>query len=187
MRIFLAILLMVFVGCSSIDIETIEQRPNGLTYYKGTDRLVNGIVTRRFEDGGLAEKANYTSGKQVGKWFTYDYQGNDFTHGYGIELDQQIINDNRKMNLANVTLSINVEKDYQYASIALPDITPNTAFGQVLQLRNSIYDQYSKQHHFKDVFIFYRSTEYRFTNAQYSGNICLDTTLSNDDIIINVR
>lgn len=187
MRIFLTINLIIFIGCSSVDIEAVELQPDGLTYYKGTNRRVDGMVTRRFENGQLAEKTNYKSGKQIGKWFAYDHQGNDFTHGYGIGLNQQTIRANRKLDLSNVTLSINIEKDYQYASVALPDNSPNIAFAQVLQLRNSIYTNYYENHHFKDVFIFYRSTEYRFLNSHYTANISLDTIISNDGIIINVR
>jgi hypothetical protein len=189
MRFLIAlILLSIFTGCSSsIDIETVELRTDGLTYYKGTSKLVDGTVTRKFENGRLAEKVTYESGKQLGKWFSYDYDGNYVTHGYGVELDQQIISTNEKLNLSNTTLSIHNEGDYRSASIALRDDLPEVTIRQLLQFRNSIFALYSGKHQFKDVDIYYKSNQYRFLNLDYSSNISLDTTKSNDRLIINVR
>src|SRR3954470_15389845 len=90
-------LLTIFSCSSSIDSDSIELRGDGLTYYKGTGNLVDGLVIRKFQDGHIAEKLTYKSGKQIGPWTTYDYQGDDFTHGYGFDLDKQIIIDHKKL------------------------------------------------------------------------------------------
>jgi hypothetical protein len=187
MRAFTIILLLIFVGCSSIDIESVEQRTNGLTYYKGTNRLVDGTVIRRFENGVLAEKANYKSGKQIGDWFTYEQNGKVFTHGYGIDIAQKIINNNQNLNLSNANISINVEGNYQYASVALTENAPNVTVAQLLQLRNSIWHEYHADYRFKDVFILYGLNQYRFLKSDYSSKVSLDTVKTNEGLIINVR
>jgi hypothetical protein len=188
MRLLTFIFLLTLFGCSSpIDINSVELRPNGLTYYKRTNNLVNGLVTRKFENGRVAEEVTYKSGKQIGKWSTYDYNGDDFTHGYGFDLDKQIIIENKKANLSNVTVSVNVEGNYQYASVALPETFADISISELLNLRNAIFNQYSEKHHFTDIFINYKRKEYRFLNTNYSTDLSLDTVKSNENTIINVR
>ena len=188
MRLLIFISLLILFGCSSsIDIDSVESRPDGLTYHKGTNDLVDGVVIRKFENGRVAEKLTYKLGKQIGKWSSYDYNGNDFTHGYGFDLEKQIIIDNKKLNLTNVTVSINVEKNYRYASVSLPDTSSDIFISDFLNLRNSIYNRYSQKHDFNDVFINFKRNEYRFLNASYSANLFLDTVKSNEKIIVNVR
>jgi hypothetical protein len=167
--------------------QDIEMRSDGLTYYKNTNELVDGKAVRKFEDGIIAETANYEKGKQVGKWNSYDHQGDDFTHGYIIAIAEEIISSNKNLQLANATLSINFEGDYKYASFGIPGNSPEPGNADLLNIRNIIFKKYKDNHQFKDVFIFYKDKQYRFEKVNYFVPISYDTVKINDGIIINVR
>jgi hypothetical protein len=188
MRTLIFIFLITLISCSSpIDMNKIEDRSDALTYFKGTNKLVSGTVIRKFEDGRVVEKDHSKEGKQLGKWFSYDYDGNDFNHGYSILLDPGVIAANKNLNLTNSTLSFNIEGDYKHAALELPANSLKPGKSDLLALRNSIYNRYKGEYEFNDVYIFYRKEQYRFDKSNYSQTTVYDTILNSDRIIINVR
>ncbi|SHE42868.1 toxin-antitoxin system YwqK family antitoxin [Flavisolibacter ginsengisoli] len=187
MKLFISILFVILVGCSTTDMNNIEVRSDRLAYYKGTDKLVDGTVIRRFENGRIAERMNYKSGKQLGKWYTYDYDGNDFTHGVAIALNDRIIIAYRQFDLSKADFSINTEDTYKYASLELPSPAFKPGIQELLRLRTEIYNQYKDEYNFRDIYIHVGAEEYRFDKEIYSEVISSDTVKTNDGLMINVH
>ncbi len=188
MRLLFFTYLLIFLSCCSTDITSIEEREDGVTYYKGTNKLVEGTVIRRFENGSVAEKMTYQSGREVGSWSTYDYQGKDFTHGIFLLLNESIIATQPFFSLSKAQFSINTEGEYTYASLSLPMLSFDPSLADLLALRTAIYTNYKDDHHFRDVSIHLGNKEYRFEKEVYPKDVLTtDTIEANDRLIIHVR
>ena len=140
----------------------VEEREDGLTYYKATDSLVAGTVIRKFETGRTAERNHYENGKRIGDWFAYGYSGEDFMHGYSVELDTAILNNNKDLILINSTLSFTTEYPYKYAALFIPDISSSPTQLDLIKLNNENSAVYKNNYEFENIHIYYKRFQYRF-------------------------
>ncbi len=93
MKFILAISLLLFASCKNhIDVDNTEQREHGLSYIKGTNKLVDGKVVRK-SGGKMIELQSYKDGKMIGPFFQYD--GQVVTKGFGIESENLRAGDRR--------------------------------------------------------------------------------------------
>jgi hypothetical protein len=117
MRPLLYISLLLLTACKSqIDINTIEQREHGLSYIKGTNKLVDGEVIRKFDNGRIASRESYKDGKAIGNWYAYGFDGETVSQGFGIDAkkyEQKFSN----VDLTYSFLSINIEGSFAFATL----------------------------------------------------------------------
>lgn len=194
-RLLGIILLILFIAsCSidTIDIEAIETRKNGLTYFKATDKLVTGIVTRKFEKGGLAEKVEYKNGKQLGKWYFYD-GSEDYIAGQGLSVDypEKIKKEFSDFDLNNLTLSFDTEGvalPYDHCTINLLESTSNKNLPELIKFTNAIYSYFLDTYKIKRLSIVHGHFYYRFEKLPVDINhFKADTTDHFDDKLIEIN
>jgi len=181
MRLHIIILLFLFVGCkSSININNIEQRDHGLTYIKGTDKLVDGKVVLKLENGKTAELHNFKDGKPIGKWYAYGDNGKVLSHGFGVDAKkyEKKLGD---INLTNSFLSINQTGDFTYATFYLDN---NKLFDNpniMVNLSKEIFEEYSVQYKFEDLFLYDKEHEYTISKTAINNNSYKIDTINGKD------
>jgi hypothetical protein len=188
MRLFISILLILFAGCKSrVDIDHVEQREHGLTYMKGTNKLVDGQVVRKFENGRTAEVSNYRNGKPIGNWYAYGYDGEVVSHGFGVDAEKY----GRTLAIAdmeNAVLSINIEGSFSYATLYVDN---NRIFEDVkimMKLSREIFSDYSNQYKIGEIYFF--DNEHRYTiskSAIDNSNYKIDTVMGKGKKIISIH
>lgn len=145
---------MLLTACKNqVEISTIEQREHGLSYLKGTNKLVNGEVIRKFEDGKIAELNTYKDGKPIGKWFAYGYQREIISHGFGVDADKYA-SLFPNLDFAYSFLSINIEGPYAFATLYLDSQKNFEDFKLIYELAKEIFSEYSAEYKIEDLLIY---------------------------------
>jgi hypothetical protein len=188
MRLHIFILLFLFVSCkSSIDIDNIEQREHGLSYIKGTDKLVDGKVIRKLENGKTVELHNFKDGKPIGNWYAYDDNGKVLSHGFGVDAKKY----EKKLNnidLTNSFLSINQTGDFTYATFFLDNTKLFENPVLMVNLSKEIFNEYSVEYKFEKVFLYDKEHEYTISkSATINSSYNIDTVKGKDKKTIFIR
>ena len=181
MKLHIFILSFLFISCkSSIDIENIEQREHGLSYIKGTNKLVEGHVVRKFENGKTAELNTYKDGKPIGEWFAYGYNGEVVSHGFGIDA-KKYENKITNSDLTNSFLSINIEGSFSFATFYVDNKAIFEKPKIMLDLSRQIFTDYSTQYKINDILFYDKEHEYSISkSAIINSSYKVDTVNSKD-------
>lgn len=85
--LFYSLVFMTLFSCEEgIDLKNIEQE--GCLIYDN-ERLFNGSLIIRHENGNIQQKVNVDSGEINGSFETFDYSGGKLTHGKIIQTEKQ--------------------------------------------------------------------------------------------------
>ena len=188
MRLHIFILSFLLVGCkSSIDIDNIEQREHGLSYIKGTDKLVNGQVVRKLENGKTSELHNFKDGKPIGNWYAYGDNGKVLSHGFGVDA-KKYENKLDSIDLTNSFLSINQTGDFTYATFYLDNSKLFENQNLMVNLSKEIFTEYSVEYKFEEVFFYDKEHEYTISkSATTNSSYNIDTVKGKDKKTIFIR
>lgn len=176
MKPLLYISFLLLTACKTqIDIDKIEQREHGLSYIKETNKLVDGEVIRRFDNGKIAERHNYEKGKAVGNWYAYGFDGETVSHGFGVDAKKY------EVRLSNIDmtysfLSINMEGSFAFGAFYIDD---EKLFGEpqkLVSLSKEVFNDYSKKYGVNEILFFDNSHEYTVAkSATLNGTFKVDT------------
>ena len=188
MRPLLFISLILLLACKNqVDIDTIEQREHGLSYIKGTNKLVDGEVVRKFDNGKIAELSNYKDGKAIGDWFAYGYQGETVSHGFGVDAkkyESKLPN----TDLTYAFLSINIEGSFAFATLFLDNQKYFDDTKILLGLSKEIFNDYSAKYKIEDLLIYDKQHEYTISkSATLSDSYKIDTVSGKDKKTIFIK
>lgn len=160
MRTLIYLSFLLLSACKAeIDIDKIEQREHGLSYVKGSDKLVDGEVIRKFDNGSIAERHNYKNGKAIGEWFAYGYDGETVSHGFGVDVkkyEKKLAN----VNLTYSLLSINLEGTFTFATLYLDNKKLFDEPKTLVALSNHVFTDYSDKHGFNEILLYDNEHEY---------------------------
>ena len=172
---------------SQIDIDTIEQREHSLSYIKGTDKLVDGEVIRKFENGRIASRENYKNGKAIGNWYSYGFDGETVSYGYGIDAkkyEKSLTN----LDFTHSFLSINIEGSFAFATLYLDNQKYFDEPKILLKLSKEVFDDYSTKYKIDDLLIYDKQNEYTISkSATLSDNYKIDTVSGKDKKTIFIK
>ena len=172
---------------NKIDIDNIEYRQHGLSFIKGTNKLVDGQVTRKFENGKIAELHNYKNGKAIGNWYAYGYKGETISHGFGIDAKKY----EAKMPDTDLTysfLSINIESSVAFATLYLDTKKYFDDPKILLGLSKEVFNDYSSRYNIKDILIYDKEHEYTISQSATTGdNYKIDTVNRKDKKTVFIR
>ena len=176
MRPLLIISLVLLTACKNqVDINTIEQREHGLSYIKGTNKLVYGEVVRKYDTGKIAELSNYKDGKAIGDWFAYGYQSEIVSHGFGVDAKKY----ESKLPNTDLTysfLSINIEGSFAFATLYLDNQKYFDDIKILIGLSKEIFNEYSTKYKIKNLLIYDKQHEYTISKSpMLSNNYKIDT------------
>lgn len=182
------IFLLLLTACKhQININDTEKREHGLTYIKGTNKLVNGEVVRKFDNGKVAELHNFRNGKAIGNWYSLGYQGEVISHGFGVEANKY------EPLLPNIVLeysllSINTEGAYCFATLYLDNPQLFEDIHLLRRLSKEIFNDYFEKHKIEDILIYDNEHEYTISkNAAANESYKIDTISSSDKKKIIIR
>lgn len=147
-----------------IDIDTIEQREHGLSYIKGTNKLVDGEVIRKFDNGRIASRENYKKGKAIGDWYAYGFDGEIVNHGFGIDAKKY----EKKLSNLDLTysfLSINIEGSFAFATLYLDNQKYFDDPKILLRLSKEVFNDYSNKYKIDDLLIYDTHHEYTISKS----------------------
>jgi hypothetical protein len=181
LRHFIYISFLLFTACKNqVDMDTIEQRAHGLVFIKGTNTLVDGQVTRKFDNGKIAELHNYKDGKAIGDWYAYGYKGETISHGFGVDAkkyETKISN----IDLTYSFLSINIEGSFAFATLYLDNQKYFDDPKILLKLSKEVFNDYSGKYNIEDILIYDKQHEYTISKtATLSDNYKVDTVIGKD-------
>jgi hypothetical protein len=188
MRALIFISILLLTACKNqIDIDQIEQKEHGLSYIRGTDKLVTGEVVRKFENGRIAERHSYKDGKAVGNWYAYGYDGETVSHGFGIDGKKY------EPGLSNVDLtysflSINIEGSFAFATLYLDN---NKLFNDpktLVALSKVVFADYSEKYQIDEVLIYDKEHEYTISKtATLTNAFKIDTVRGKDKQTVFIK
>lgn len=188
MRPLIIILSFILFGCKAkTDIDNTEQREHGLSYIKGTNKLVEGEVIRKFENGNIAELQNFVKGKPIGDWFAYGYSGEVISYGFGVDA-KKYQDKFKSTDLTNSVLSINIEGNYSTASLYLDnkEIFKDTKL--LLDMVKEILGEYSDKYKINDIVVFDNEHEYNIAkSAIINSGYTLDTISNQNKMKVRIR
>jgi hypothetical protein len=181
MRPIIYISILLLTACKNqVDIDNIEQREHRLSFIKGTNTLVNGQVTRKFDNGKIAELHNYKNGKAIGNWYAYGYKGEIISNGFGVDAKQY----ETKIPNTDLTysfLSINIEGSFAFATLYLDNQRYFDDSKILLTLSKEIFKDYSNKYNIGDLLIYDEQHEYTISkSATLSDNYNVDTVKGKD-------
>jgi hypothetical protein len=172
---------------SQIDIDTIEQREHGLSYIKGTNKLVDGEVIRKFDNGRIASRENYENGKAIGEWYAYGFDGETVNHGFGIDAKKY----EKKLSNLDLTysfLSINIEGSFAFATLYLDNQKYFDDPKILLGLSKEVFNDYSSKYKIDDLLIYDNQHEYTISkSATLTDNYKIDTVSGKDKKTIFIK
>ena len=172
---------------SQIDIDTIEQREHGLNYIKRTNKLVDGEVIRKFENGRIANLENYKNGKAIGNWYAYGFDGETVNHGFGVDAkkyEKKLLN----VDLTYSFLSINIEGSFAFATLYLDNQKYFDDPKILLSLSKGVFDDYSIKYKIDDLLIYDKQHEYTISkSATLTDNFKIDTIIGKDKKTIFIK
>jgi hypothetical protein len=172
---------------NQVDINTIEQREHGLSYIKGTNKLVDGEVIRKFDNGRIAELSNYKHGKAIGDWFAYGYQGETISHGFGVDAKKY----ETKLPNTDLTysfLSINIEGSFAFATLYLDNQKYFDDLKILLGLSKEVFNDYSTKYNIEDLLIYDKQHEYTVSkSATLTDNYKIDSVHSKETKTIFIK
>jgi antitoxin component YwqK of YwqJK toxin-antitoxin module len=172
---------------NQVDIENVEQREHGLSFVKGTNKLVDGQVTRKFDNGKIAELYNYKDGKAIGNWYAYGYKGETISHGFGVDAKKYEA-DFPNIDLTYSFLSINIESSFAFASLYLDNQNYFDDPKILLGLSKEIFHEYSSEYNFEDILIYDKEHEYTVSkSATASHTYKIDTVSGKDKKTVFIR
>jgi hypothetical protein len=172
---------------SQIDVETIEQREHGLSYIKGTNKLVDAEAIRKFDNGRIASRENYENGKAIGNWYAYGYDGETVSQGFGVDakkFEEKLSN----VDLTYSFLSINIEGSFAFATLYLDNQKHFDDPKILLRLSKEVFNEYSSKYKIEDLLIYDKQHEYTISkNATISDNYKIDTVSGKDKLTIFIK
>ena len=188
MKFILAISLLLFASCKNhIDVDNTEQREHGLSYIKGTNKLVDGKVVRK-SGGKMIELQTFNDGKMIGPFFQYGPDGQVVTKGFGIDLKtyEQAIGGTY---LTNCILSVvQVNNVFSYATVYMDNARVFDEKEKLLLLTKHILADYSATYKIDDLFIFDKNHEYTVSkNAASKTDYTIDTVSRANPVKVNFR
>ena len=188
LRHFIYISLLLLTACKSqIDINTIEQREHGLSYIKGTNKLVDGEVIRKFDNGRIASRENYKNGKAIGDWYAYGFDGEIVNYGFGIDAKKY----EKKLSNVDLTysfLSINIEGSFAFATLYLDNQKYFDDPKILLRLSKEVIKDYSSKYKIDDLLIYDNQHEYTISkSATLSDNYKIDTVIGKYKKTISIK
>ncbi|WP_127131779.1 hypothetical protein [Pseudoflavitalea rhizosphaerae] len=183
----ISILLFFIVGCSSIDMSNIEEREHGLRFIKGTNKLVNGKVVEKLEDGRIASTHNYKNGKPIGDWFAYGLNGEIVSRGFGVEI-KKYENKVSGVDLSNSILSIIIQKNFCYGTLFLDNKGIFEDKDKLVLLADEIFKDYSERFQINDLTVFDKEHEYSISrSAIRNDKYSFDTLQDPKKLKVNIR
>jgi hypothetical protein len=188
MRPYFFITLLLLTACTSqIDIETIEQREHALSYIKGTNKLVDGEVIRKFDNGRIASRENYKNGKAIGDWYAYGFDGETVNYGFGIDA-KQFEKNLSNLDLTYSFLSINIEGTFAFATLYLDNQKYFDKPEILIKLSKEVFNNYSSKYKIDDLLIYDKQHEYTISkNATLKENYEIDTVYGKDKKTIFIK
>lgn len=188
MKFILAISLLLFASCKNhIDVDNTEQREHGLSYIKGTNKLVDGKVVRK-SGGKMIELQTFKDGKMIGPFFNMAPTGQVVTKGFGIDLKtyEQAIGGT---DLTNCILSVvQVNNVFSYATVYMDNARVFDEKEKLLLLTKHILADYSATYKIDDLFIFDKNHEYTVSkNAASKTDYTIDTVSRANPVKVNFR
>lgn len=180
MRQLIYISLLLLTACKNqFDIDSIEQRAHGLTFIKGTNTLVDGQVTRKFDNGKIAELFNYKNGQPIGNWYLYGFKGETVSHGFGVDAKHY------ESKLSNIDLTYSFilinESSFAYATLYLDNQKYFDDPTILIKLSKEVFNDYSDKYNIDDILIFDKHHKYTIAkSATLSNNYKIDTVKSKD-------
>lgn len=188
MRRLLIIIVLFLTACKNqIDANSIELRKHGLSYIKGTNKMVDGEVVRK-ADGKTIELQTYKDGKMIGPFFQYGAHGQVLSQGFGTEIKsyERLLNGT---DLTNCILSIvQVKDDFSYATLYMDNTKLFNDYEKLIKLSKNIIADYSNKYKLDGLLIFDDNHEYSISkSATINRNYIVDTISRSQPLKINLH
>lgn len=183
LRILLYISVLFLTACKNqIDINNIEQREHKLSYIKGTNKLVDGEVIRKFKNGKTAELHNYKAGKAIGDWFAFGYKAEILSYGFGVDAQKyeaELPGTDLTYSFLSINITGNITSSFAYATLCLDNPKYFDDPKILLGISKEIFHEYATKYKIDDILIYDKDHNYTISKrATITGTYKIDTISS---------
>ena len=148
---------------------------------------MEGEVFRKLENGKIGELHNFKNGKPIGNWYVYGDNGKVLSHGFGADAkkyEKKLGN----IDLTNSFLSLNQTGDFTYLTFYLDNKELFENPNLMVRLSKEVFDDYSLQYKFDDVFLYDKEHEYTISkSATSSDSYKIDTVIGKNKKTIFIK